>query len=91
MARPSDNKGGRVTPKGNPPPSRRYTPPPVRERQMGENPRWVPVTMFGSMGVGAVMIVVNYLGVLPGGADNIYLLVGLALITVGFVAATQYH
>jgi len=58
---------------------------------MGENPRWVPVTMFGSMGVGAVMIVVNYLGVLPGGADNIYLLVGLALITVGFVAATQYH
>ena len=36
-----------------------------------------------------LVIVINYLGVLPGGADNKYLLVGLVLITAGFITATQ--
>jgi hypothetical protein len=41
--------------------------------------------------VGALIIILNYLELLPGGASNGYLLVGLALITGGFVAATQWH
>jgi hypothetical protein len=37
------------------------------------------------------VILLNYLGVLPGGAKNAYLLVGLGLITLGFIAATRYR
>jgi hypothetical protein len=47
--------------------------------------------MFTALGLGMVIIVVNYVGVLPGGASNWYLLVGLGLITLGFVTATQFH
>lgn len=70
-------------------PSGRYTPPIPREFKV--SPRWVPIVMFTCLGLGMVMIITNYLGVLPGGADNLYLLVGLGLITVGFLAATQFH
>jgi hypothetical protein len=47
--------------------------------------------MFTLLGLGMVIIVINYLGVLPGGADNKYLLVGLGLITAGFITATRYR
>ncbi len=40
--------------------------------------------MFGLMGVGMLIILANYMNVLPGGTDNKYLLVGLAGIAVGF-------
>jgi hypothetical protein len=38
-----------------------------------------------------VGVVINSLGVLPGGASNWYLLLGLGLIAAGFVIATQYR
>jgi hypothetical protein len=82
-------KGGRVTPKGTTTASGRYTPPIPRAQKV--SPRWVPVLMFGCIGIGMALIVLNYLGLLPGAADNKYLLVGLALITAGFITATQYH
>jgi hypothetical protein len=41
------------------------------------------------LGIGMLLIVVNYLGVLPGGASNWYLLVGLLFITIGFITATR--
>jgi hypothetical protein len=47
--------------------------------------------MFFFLLTGAAVILLNYLGLLPGGADNRYLLGGLALITGGFVTATRYH
>jgi hypothetical protein len=31
------------------------------------------------------------MGILPGGASNTYLLVGLGMITAGFITATRYH
>ena len=93
---------GRVTPKGGktastkappkgrtPEESRRYTPPIPREEKV--SPRWVPALMFFFLLSGAAIILVNYLGLLPGDADNRYLLVGLALITGGFITATRYH
>jgi hypothetical protein len=67
----------------------RYTPPIPRSQKV--SPPWVPVLMFTLLGVGALVIVINYLGVLPGSPDNWYLLGGLALITGGFITATQYH
>jgi hypothetical protein len=84
-------KGGRVTPKGtgSQPSSGRYTPPIPKEVKV--SPVWVPVLMFTCLGLGMAIIVLNYLGALPGAASNVYLLVGLGLITAGFVTATQYH
>jgi hypothetical protein len=55
---------------------------------------WVPVLMFGLLLAGALMIVLNYLGLLPtdsGEASNWWLLGGLGLISLGFVTATQYR
>jgi hypothetical protein len=88
MARPKERRGGRVTPKSQPHEGR-YTPPIPKEYRV--SPKWVPITMFTALGLGMVIIVVNYVGVLPGGASNWYLLVGLGLITLGFVTATQFH
>jgi hypothetical protein len=52
---------------------------------------WVPVLMGTLLVLGATLIILNYLDILPGGAHNAYLLVGLGLITAGFVTATQWH
>jgi hypothetical protein len=48
--------------------------------------------MFTSMGAGVVVIVTNYLQLLPGGeARNGYLILGLVLMIAGFVLSTRYH
>ena len=47
--------------------------------------------MFTLLGLGIIVILTNYLGLLPGGAKNAYLLVGLGLITGGFITATRYR
>ena len=51
----------------------------------------MPVLMFTLLGLGVALIVLNYLGVLPGGTENWYLVLGLGLITAGFITATNYH
>ena len=51
----------------------------------------MPVLMLICLIAGVIVIVINYLGVLPGGASNWYLLLGLGLIAGGFVIATQYR
>jgi hypothetical protein len=56
------------------------------------SPPWVPVLMFVLLGLGVVVIVLNYVGVLlPGATDNWYLLAGLVLILGGIITATQWH
>jgi hypothetical protein len=92
-------KGSRVTPKGGgsstsprpraPEAGGRYTPPIPREARV--SPTWVPVLMFTLLGLGVVTIILNYLNLLPGDADNKYLLLGLAFITGGFITATNFH
>ena len=51
----------------------------------------VYLAMFGLLGAGSLLILVNYLGVLPGGTSNVYLLVGLGLILGSIIAATQWR
>src|SRR4029450_878702 len=85
---------GRATPKGTrpggaPEASGRYTPP--IPRQVKVSPRWVPVLMFGFLGAGSAVVFLNSLGLMPGDTNNWYLLVGLALILLGIITATQYH
>lgn len=67
----------------------RYTPPPPKKPP--PSPLWLPVTMFVLMGLGMLVVIVNYLELLPGGAGNHYLFIGLGLITAGFILATQYR
>ena len=94
---PTRGRTGRVTPKGTKPTaaarpttSGRYTPPIPREHKV--SPRWVPILMFTLLIAGMLTIVCNYLNLLPGEEpENGYLLIGLALITGGFVTATKYH
>lgn len=79
----------RVTPKGAQPSQGRYTPPVPKEYKV--SPIWVPVLMFSLLGLGMLTIVTNYMGILPGGASNNYLIAGLVMITLGFITATRYH
>jgi hypothetical protein len=92
-------KGGRVTPKGGPQASPkstaaatssgRYTPPTPKAYK--ESPWWIPVLLLAFLVLGMLTIVANYLGLLPGGAKNGYLFLGLGLITCGFITATRYR
>ena len=82
-----------MTPRGTGPVSQpsvgRYTPPIPREQKV--SPIWVPILMFTLLVLGVIVIVLNYMNLLPGDASNGYLLVGLGLITGGFITATYYH
>jgi len=51
----------------------------------------VPILMFGLMGIGLLIILLNYIVTAFGAPSNWYLLAGLGLILGGIVAATQYR
>ena len=75
--------------------SARYTPPVTREMKV--SPWWVPVLFFSMLGIGVLIIILNYVellptwGFLPDGTSNVWLLVGLLLILTGIIVATQWH
>jgi hypothetical protein len=81
------NHDKRVTPKGTE--SGRYTPPTPRTEKV--SPIWVPILMFSLLGLGMLMIILNYVNVLPKSPHNGWLLGGLGCITAGFITATKYH
>jgi len=75
-----------------PPPRKgsRYTPPAPKDAK--RSPLWLPVTMFTCLVLGVVVIAGNYLQVLPGGeVSNNFLLIGLALLIIGFVLSTFFR
>lgn len=74
--------------------NRRPTPPkhkPAPVKEKGPSPTWYVVLMFGLMAVGVIVIILNYVGVLPGGTDNMYLIAGLAGIGAGFAMTLNYR
>src|SRR5271170_5043075 len=88
---------GRVTTKGTPPRTNqkigryktaqetgRYTPP--TPRSVRRSPRWFGLLTLGLMILGVLVILLNYLSVLPT-VSAWYLVVGLVLIFVGFMMA----
>ncbi|MFT5202752.1 MAG: hypothetical protein ACI9C1_002146 [Candidatus Aldehydirespiratoraceae bacterium] len=83
--------GGRVTPKGTRPEG--YTPERVSHtghEDLPPSPIWVPVLMFGLLGAGVVVILLNYVGSFWD-TSNPILLVGLGMILSGIITATQYR
>lgn len=69
--------------------SARYTPP--TPEYVKHSAPWVPVLMFALLGLGAVVILLYYLGVVPGGRNNWYLFGGLMSVLGGLYTATRYH
>ena len=79
-------KGGRVTPKGG-----LATPGNPQPTSKGESPVWVPILMFSLLGIGVLIIFFNYVGWMPGGTSNSFLLLGLGSILGGIITATQFR
>ena len=79
-------KSGRTT---TPDASGRYTPPVPAYKKV--SPPWWPATMFVPWALGIIMIILNYVSLLPGAVSNWYVFGGLGFILAGIIAATQYH
>ena len=77
-----------MTPKGGPSGSRYNTPTPSASKA---SPTWVPVLMLGLLALGIVIIFFNYVGWMPGGMKNIYLMIGLGSILGGILTATRFQ
>lgn len=73
--------------------NRRPTPPPKPDpiKAKGPSPTWYVALMFGLMGVGALVIILNYMNVMPGGTNSNWLIGGLAGIAVGFGMTLNYR
>lgn len=67
----------------------RFQPPPKPKPK--PSPRWLGPSILTILLLGVAIIVLNYLGLVPGGTTNMYLWVGLGLIALGFGAATQWR
>lgn len=77
---------GRKKAKRRPPPPPK--PDPIKEK--GPSPTWYVAIMFGLMGIGILVIVLNYIGIF-GDTTNTLLLGGLAMIAVGFGMTLNYR
>jgi hypothetical protein len=68
----------------------RYTPPP--QKKAPPSKLWVPVALTTLLAAGLLVVVGNYLNMLPGvNTENRYLLLGIGLICSGFLLATNYR
>jgi hypothetical protein len=70
---------------------RRYGAAPTPKKRHKSSPRWYGAGILIVMGLGVLSIVLNYLGVLPGGTSNMWLWVGLGLIGLGFIGTTFWY
>lgn len=69
---------------------RPYATPPTRGKPKS-SPAWYAFLVLGLMVVGVAMIVLNYMGLMPGDTRQLWLWVGLGFIAGGFMAATQWR
>ena len=82
-------QAGRTTPPKSRDINKRYTAP--IPKSVRHSPRWFGPVLLALLIVGLLLIVGNYVGIMPGGTSNWYLIGGLVGIVVGAMMATQYH
>ena len=69
--------------------TKRRTPTPAPQKTQAPSKLWVPALMFSLLFIGMLVIVTNYFGMLVGGENNAFLLIGIAYVTGGFIVATM--
>ena len=72
----------------------RYQLEPARKQKSKASPRWYGPLVLGVMALGVVVILLNYVGKIPGAGgqtQNGYLFLGLGLIGVGFIGTTFWR
>lgn len=69
---------------------RPYVPAPEKKKPK-PSPRWYGFLILGVMLIGVFSIVLNYMGIMPGGTNPLWLWVGLGLIAAGFGGATRWR
>jgi len=77
--------------KGRRKPKHRSQPAKPESTKHKESPTWYVAIMFGVMAIGGLVVILNYIGVVPGGTASIWLYSGLGLIAVGFVMTLNYY
>jgi hypothetical protein len=90
----SSNKKPATTGRATPPKdkreiNKRYTAP--IPKSVRHSPRWYGPLLLVLLVVGLLLIVGNYVGIMPDSPSNWYLIGGLVGIVVGAMMATQYH
>ena len=86
---PSAASASRRKRPGRPNPTGRYTPPIPKSQKV--SPRWMGPLILSMFVLGVLVIILDYMDLLPGGVSDWYLVVGLVVILAGFVMATQYR
>jgi hypothetical protein len=69
----------------------RYELRPARRQKAKKSPRWYGFVVLGVMAAGVLVIVFNYMGIMPGThgtTSGLVLGLGLGLIGLGFVGTT---
>ena len=64
------------------------------KRRHRASPRWYGPLLITLMGVGVIVIVLNYVGLIPGTdgqASSVWLWVGLGILGVGFVGTSFWY
>jgi hypothetical protein len=69
--------------------NKRYTAP--IPKSVRHSAAWYGPVLLGLLVVGLLLIVGNYVGIMPSSPNNWYLVGGLFGIVVGAMMATQYH
>jgi LPXTG-motif cell wall-anchored protein len=72
----------------------RYDLHPARKQHTKKSPRWYGPLILTVMGAGVVVIVLNYMGIMPGTGhqtSSLFLIGGLALIGLGFIGTTFWR
>jgi hypothetical protein len=86
---PAKASGRTTPPKATREVNKRYTAP--IPKSVRQSPRWFGPVLLVLLIAGLLLIVGNYVGILPGGTSNWYLIGGLVGIVIGAMMATQYH
>ncbi len=67
---------------------RPYVPPPPKKKRKA-SPRWYGWLVLAVFVIGVVLIVLNYMGAVPGDTSPLWLWIGLGFIALGFGLSTQ--